>query len=373
MTSNQQNSPNSWIEQGGSFVAFFAIFALLAWQVTAPLMIGLLWAALLAFTVKPVYDYFNRRIRFRKQPAPSLAAGITLVIVGFVIIIPLVLIFFSLGNEVTKLVASAGNFFSGLEPDQARDPYAYVPSWMPDWITSQVVSFLTDTEAVTASLQKLAAWTGTFLTGFSRRIIQGASSLALDLAIILMTSFFFIRDGGAILAYIKSITPLCADEKELFFSRAKHMVNSVVYGIVLTVAIQALLGAIGWWIAGLNSPAFFGMLMFFFGMFPAGTSVVWLPGAIYLAATGHVKSAVFLLLWGGALVSMIDNLMRPFLIKATGNGEEISTLLIIIGLFGGVIAWGFIGVFLGPLVMVLFTIVLDIYRARRLKRQEDFS
>jgi predicted PurR-regulated permease PerM len=263
-----------------------------------------------------------------------------------------------------------GDFVAALTPSEARAPYSYVPSWTPQWLANQIVAFFSDTDAIREAVQKAAAWAGMFLTGFSKRIIQGMSAFVFDLVIVFMTSFFFIRDGERIIWYLESITPLSHDEKKLFFSRAKHMVNSVVYGIVLTVAIQAALGAAGWWFAGLPSPAFFGMLMFFFGMLPGGTSIIWAPGAVYLAIKGDYRHALFLFLWGAVLVSTIDNFLRPFLIKATGNGEEASTLLIIIGLFGGVIAWGFIGVFLGPLVMVLFTIVLDIYRSRWTGRPE---
>jgi predicted PurR-regulated permease PerM len=140
----------------------------------------------------------------------------------------------------------------------------------------------------------------------------------------MMVSFFFIRDGAGIVEYIKSVTPLSEDEKDMFFSRTKKLLNSVIFGILLTVAIQAVLGGIGWWFVGLGSPAFFGMLMFFFGMFPAGTSVVWIPGGIYLILSGDVKGGIILLVWGAAVVGTVDNLLRPFLISGgKGKDEEI--------------------------------------------------
>ena len=153
----------------------------------------------------------------------------------------------------------------------------------------------------------------------------------------------------------------------MFFSRTKKLLNSVIFGIILTVAIQAILGGLGWWFVGLSTPAFFGMLMFFFGMFPAGTAVVWIPGGLYLILSGDIKGGILLLAWGSIVVGTIDNLLRPFLIsggKSKGKGEEIPTLLVILGLFGGVIKWGFLGVFLGPLILVLFLLIFDLYRYR---------
>ena len=130
-------------------------------------------------------------------------------------------------------------------------------------------------------------------------------------------------------------------------------------------------GGVNWILVGLGNPAFFGMLMFFFGMFPAGTAVVWIPGGLYLLLTGDIKNGAILLLWGTAIVGTVDNLLRPILISGGKEGEEIPTLLIIMGLFGGVISWGFLGIFLGPLVLVLFTLVFDIYRSRLLAAKAE--
>ena len=183
-----------------------------------------------------------------------------------------------------------------------------------------------------------------------------------------MVSFFFIRDGEKIIDYIESVTPLEPEEKQNFFSQISGILNSIIYGIIFTVAVQAVLGAIGWWIVGLGNPVFFGMLMFFFGMFPAGTAVVWVPGAIYLAFTGDLKNAAILFVWGAAIVGTIDNLLRPYLISSGGRGGvEISTLVIILGLFGGVMKWGFLGVFVGPLLLVLFISVCGLYKKRWLE------
>ena len=233
------------------------------------------------------------------------------------------------------------------------------------------MSFLSDSAAVKAFVQNVAKWLGGFLTDISGRLIHGASSMLFNTMLTLMVSFFFIRDGGRMVDYLKSVTPLAEAERENFFCRTRSVLQSVVYGVLLTVMIQACLGGLGWWFVGLGNPAFFGMLMFFFGLFPAGTTVVWLPGAIYLFLTGDAKNGAILLIWGAAVVGMVDNALRPFLISGGKSGEEIPTLTIILGLFGGVIAWGFIGIFLGPLVLVLFMVVFEIYRTRQLQKLES--
>ena len=350
----------------GAFLLFMAVFAVLAWEVARPLMTALLWAAMLSFVVTPTYDKIHAAFGGR---FPSLASGLTLVLLGFVFLLPLAIIFTTLGSELVGIVRQIYFFVERLELNQAGDAKQLIPTWTPLWIEHRVLNFLHDSSAVNSVVQKAAQWIGTFLTNISGSLLHGASSLLFNMVVTLMVSFFFIRDGRAIVDYVKSVTPLSEDETDAFFTRTGEVLNSVILGSLLTVACQALLGGIGWWFVGLDSPAFFGMLMFFAGLFPAGTILVWGPGSLYLLCTGDAKNAIILFLWGAGVVSVIDNILKPFLISGGKPGREIPTLTIVIGLFGGVVAWGFIGIFLGPLVLVLFTAVLDIYRARKQRFQ----
>ncbi len=355
-----------------AFIFFMAVFALLAWQVTHPLMMAIIWAGMLSFIVQPVYLHLTGLAggRFR-----NISAAAALCLVAVLFIIPLIYIIASLGSEISKIIGAITDFISRNEINQTKDLVDLIPSWFPDWLKDYLKDFLLDSGSVRDFVQRTAQWIGGYLTNISKSLIHGVSSILIEMVLVMMVSFFFIRDGAGIIEYIKSVTPLSEDERTMFFSRTKRLLNSVIFGILLTVAIQAVLGGIGWWFVGLSSPAFFGMLMFFFGMFPAGTSIVWIPGGIYLLLSGDVKGGIMLLAWGSIVVGTVDNLLRPFLIsggKTKGNGEDIPTLLVILGLFGGVIKWGFLGVFLGPLILVLFLLIFDLYRTRCcLKRDGD--
>lgn len=134
----------------------------------------------------------------------------------------------------------------------------------------------------------------------------------------------------------------------------------MVYGITFTAGIQATLGALGWWKAGLEAPIIFGAIMFVLAMIPfVGTPMVLLPGAAYLAATGSLKAAIYLAIWAIAVVSTVDNFIRPIFIS---EGSNIHILIVFVGVVGGLAAWGFIGLFLGPLIISLFIFFLDSYR-----------
>ncbi len=348
------------------FLIFFLFFALLAWDITAPIATPLLWAAMLSFISAPIYRFVSRRML--RERFPSIAAGVTLALLLIICIAPIICALSTLGAEAAGMGAKFSQLLNKIQHQAYSGRDFNFPAWLPLWAADYAASFLENSAAVKSLLQSFAQWSAKFLSSLSAHIIEQGSSFILNAMITTMISFFFIRDGVKIINYIKSVIPLSPDESEDFFSRTGSLLNSIVYGIILTVALQALVGGVGWWFVGLGSPALFGMLMFFFGMFPAGTAVVWVPGSIYLALTGDLKNAAILFVWGLAVVGTIDNLLRPFLISGRGGGSEIPTLLIIMGLFGGVMVYGFLGIFIGPLILVLFVSVCDLYRKRWLER-----
>lgn len=350
------------------FIVFFSLMALLAWKITAPLMMALMWSGMLAFTVMPLYKKINS---FLGGKFSGIASVITLFIMIFSVIAPLLAILVTLGSEVSHLTSTVTGFLAQIEPNELKNPVELLPASFPSWARDYFASFLSDGASVRAFLQRAAQWTGAFLTALSKNLIMSASSVLFEIMVVLMTSFFFIRDGEKIVKYLRALLPLSKEESHAFFKRTNDTLHSIIFGILLTVAIQAFLGALGWWFVGLANPAFFGLLMFLFGMLPAGTAAVWFPGAIYLFLTGDVKNGAILLAWGVLIVGTIDNMLRPLLISGGKEGDEIPTLLIVLGLFGGLIAWGFLGIFLGPLVLVLFSIVVDIYRTRVIKGREQ--
>ena len=349
------------------FIVFFALFALLAWKITQPLMLAITWAALLSFVIHPIYEKILQWTHGRFQSA---AAAFTLVILCLCIMLPLFGMAGSLIKELSGITSLVTPFMSKVQFGEFNVQTLALPAWLPNWAAHSLNSFLKDSEALNALMQNFAQWFGGFLTNISKELFRWTSSFFFDVMIIVMVSFFFIRDGSAIVEYLKNSTPLMADEKEIFFSRAKNVLSSVVFGMLVTVAVQALLGGLGWWFVGLGNPTLFGVLMFFVGMFPAGTAVVWIPGGLYLLLTGDVKNGAILLIWGTVIVGTVDNFLRPFLISG-GDGGKIPTMLVVLGLFGGAMAWGFLGIFFGPLVLVLFSIVFDIFRSRWIKRRAE--
>lgn len=207
------------------------------------------------------------------------------------------------------------------------------------------------------------------VASFSRGFLGNAFQLVYQLIVITVATFFFIRDGHVLMEYLKDILPLPKKEREVLFDRATQILQAVIYGLTFTAGIQAVLGGLGWWGVGLTAPVLFSAVMFIFALIPfIGTPMVLIPGAIYLAATGQWKSAIFLAVWALAVVASIDNLIRPLFIS---GGSKVHLLIVFIGVIGGLAAWGILGLFYGPLLISMFVFFLDSYRHLWLKFKKE--
>ena len=178
--------------------------------------------------------------------------------------------------------------------------------------------------------------------------------------------FFILRDGTVWFSRLASLLPLDAGHRKALFTRLGKVLRAVVYGCGLTAIVQGTLVAIGFAITGLSGPVVFGVLATLLALLPfGGAAVVWVPGVLYLFATGHVGLGIFLLAWGG-VVSISDNFIRPMIIS---RYTPVPTLLVFLGVVGGVGAFGPIGFIIGPVILVLATELLR-YAEGSLKRSD---
>jgi predicted PurR-regulated permease PerM len=146
--------------------------------------------------------------------------------------------------------------------------------------------------------------------------------------------------------------------------------RAVFLGIGLTALVQGMLVGVGFWIAGLPSPLVFGVVAVLVSLIPmVGAALVWAPGALFLAAHGEYGHAIFLAAWGAIVVGMVDNFLRPVLISGRA---EVPTLAVFVGVMGGLAAFGFIGLFLGPIVLGLL-VALFRYESEMLAAAPDRS
>lgn len=339
------------------FVVLLVFFAVVSWYVIKPLAIPLMWSILFSYFAFPLYKYLHGKLFDGKYK--NLAAAISTGVILIFIAIPLLLLTMFVTREGIRI--SRHILESGLISGSYTDIITRMKTIPIFGGFVNELDLITELPIVDALIRDGAMLVTGFLRTISGQIFESFLKLLLILLIVSITSFFLVRDGEAMIKYVSELLPLKTEERMGFVKRMAVMLKAVVCGIIMTAAIQGTLGGLGWWYVGLSHPVFFGFCMFVTAMIPfVGTPSVWIPGGVALFIAGDISGCVILLLWGLLVVSSIDNIIKPIFIS---EGSKIHMLLIFIGLFGGLYAWGFLGVFVGPLLLSLGLFLLNIYHS----------
>ena len=329
-------------------ILLLALLGACAW-VLAPFFSALFWAAVLAFASWPLMRLLTRVLDGRETTAAGILTGGWMVLVA----VPLVLLGFNLADHIRD----ATELFKDFQVDGLPDP----PSWLVGLplIGERLEGAWTriDEEGVAllATVRPYLGQVGNWLLARSAQIGGGMLELALSLVLV----FFFYRDGPRMAAFAHSLL-----ERLIGSGRADHYldlvagtVQRVVNGVIGTAAAQALLALIGFYIAGIPGALVLGLLTFILSLIPMGQPLVWIPATAWLVSQGQYGMAVFLGIWGTFVISGVDNVLKPYLISRGGN---LPLVVVLLGVFGGILAFGFMGLFLGPtLLAVAYSLLGD--------------
>jgi predicted PurR-regulated permease PerM len=196
------------------------------------------------------------------------------------------------------------------------------------------------------------------VASMSGGVVLSALGTLIGFFFMLFLLFFFLRDGREMFEKLQRLIPVPAEHREQLFNHLSSVTRGVFYGIGLTAICQGLLVGIGFMIAGLPSPVVFGVLAAILALLPAGgAAIVWIPGMLYLAASGHWGMAVFMLVWG-IIVSTSDNILRPVLVA---RYAPVSAFMVFVGVVGGIAAFGTIGIVVGPVFLALVAAILEYF------------
>ncbi|MBW3012591.1 AI-2E family transporter, partial [Candidatus Woesearchaeota archaeon] len=205
-----------------------------------------------------------------------------------------------------------------------------------------------------------------YLLNYGGSFIFKIPGRIVDLFIFIIMLFFFLIDGRKLLGFIKELLPLDKRHQDHLYNQTKDTIYAVLYGHFLTAFVQGIIGGLIFYFLGISNPVFWGAAMTLFAIIPIGTWVVWAPAAIGLIFAG-IASGNTVLIWKGIIlfilgigfISLIDNIIKPYLI---GTKTKIHMGIIILGLFGGLVWFGLIGIFLGPLILMLMLAMVNIYK-----------
>ena len=337
------------------FVLLLFFFVVVSWYIIKPLAIPLIWSILFSYFAHPLYKFMHRRLFGEKYR--NVAAAISTGVILIFIAIPLLLLTMFVTREGIRI--SRHIMESGLISGSYQDIILMIKNIPIFGSFVHELDLITELPILDAIVKNGAQLVTRFLRTISSQIFESILKILFLMLSVAITSFFLVRDGEKMINYISELLPLKSEERSGFIKRTAVMLRAVVCGIIMTAGVQGVLGGAGWWFVGLPHPVFFGFCMFMTAMIPfVGTPAIWLPGSFALLLANDIKNCVILLLWGLLVVSSIDNVIKPMFIS---EGSKIHMLLVFIGLFGGLYAWGFIGVFVGPLLLSLAMFLLDIY------------
>ena len=322
-------------------IAAVTILVIGCFMVLKPFLAAILAAAILCFSTCPFYRLIERWTGGR----PWLAALAMTLLFIVVLVLPLAVIAVSFADDVPLLVERLRELLAGGLPDPPRW-IASLPL-VGDSLDSTWREHAGDRARLLEELKRLSAPARQGLVQAGVIVGEGV----LQLTLIAFIGYFFYRHGAALTQALRNALERVAGKMSGgLLQTVGGTINGVVYGIVGTGLAQAAVAAIGFFIAGVPGPLLLGFLTFFLSIVPAGPPLLWIGASAWLFYEGEVGWAVFMAIWGFLVISGIDNVVKPLLIS---RGASLPFVLVLLGVFGGILAFGFVGIFLGPTLLAV--------------------
>src|SRR5262245_11457157 len=338
---------------------FFAVLGLLLYQMflfLVPFLRPLGWAAILALTFYPLTAWLVHLVRGSR----AIAASILVVAVLAVAVIPSILLGSLLVREAAAAYDRVRDMVQSGELNRMLEQLRTSrPGVLFDRLASPIIDSL-DLDlsqillgATSYVSQQIALQTGAIARNVLESVVSGS--------LMLLALFFFFRDGDRMSVAIRDLLPMDREHKDEVFTRVYDTLTAVVQSMIVLAVAQGLLGGFGYWaIGGLPFSVLLGFLTGVASSLPpCGAACVWAPAALYLLVTGQVLRGILMLLWGLLAVSGVDNIIRPLFI---GGRARLPTFLLLFAILGGMSVYGFLGVFLAPVILAALLSFVDIYR-----------
>lgn len=318
---------------------------LLSYQVLQFFLVPVAWAGILAFVTWPIYA----RLAQAAPDMRNLTALAMTIALAATFVVPVIGLVVMLKEDVAAAYLMLRDEYS-IDKLRLPDFVRGIP-WLGNWLQSLLDALANDREELRRqALTWVEPWIGKLGV-----IASNVTHVVANMGLALLTVFFFYRDGEVLAQQFGRVLRLFVGRRAQHYVRAiGDTTKAVVYGIVLTAVAQGTLAGLGYWVAGVRAPALLGGITALVALVPFGTPFVWGSAGIWLLVTGHTVEGIGLLVWGTLVVSSVDNLIRPMVIS---SATRIPFLLVMFGVIGGLIAFGPVGLFLGPVVLAVLLAV----------------
>ncbi len=325
------------------FYGIVLLLAYLTFLIVSPFLAPLAWAAVLVVLTYPVYERLVPRI------GPTAAAVATTAGVLLVIMLPLIFVMIAFIRQGLQAVQ---NF-------ELKFESGHFTAAAHLWDRLQARFPTLGSDDLTTSLQTYGEKAASFVAAKMGTVLQHTAIFLFHLFVTMLVMFYLYRDGESLMVRFREILPFAGHNRDRMLVDARNMIFASVTSSLLAAAAHGVLGALAFAIAGVSAPIFWGVMMGFFSLIPVvGGALIWVPLAASLMIGGHWIRGLVVLVLCGVIVALVDNVLRPWLISGR---TEIGGLLVFLGVLGGIGAFGLLGLVLGPVVLAMVTILLEVY------------
>lgn len=325
-------------------LAATAVAFYLCYVIARPFLAPLVWALALAVLITPFY---RRAGRFIKNK--NLTAGLATLLVAVVAVVLLVIVGRQVGREIWQNVESVQQ---GIESGEWREGIE------GSRYGAEFLRVLEDEVNLRATLEQTISQVPGFVSDF----LSGSISIVMQTIVAFLALFFFLRDGDQFLRGVRWVIPLSGPETELIFKRVVDTLYATVFTELLLAIMQGTLGGLIFWVLGLPAPFLWGFVMGVLAFLPiVGTWTIWFPTAVVLMIGGEWVKGLVLIAWGILVLSLLSSMLYPVLI---GDRLRLNTLLVFVAIFGGITAFGTVGIIVGPMVVALTISLIEIWKNR---------
>ncbi len=316
-----------------------------------PFFSAILWAGILTYTTWPMYEWVRHHFRLGRITSAALMVGV----VAVVVVLPLALAVPGGASDIDQIRKTVQ------EALQAGLPGA--PAWL-DGVPLVGPSASTLWNSWAADLSSMVNFFRPYFGIAGEVVLQAVLGLANGVLLFLLAlfvAFFFYAGGENLAAHAVAILRRVAGaQADRLITVTGSTIRGVVYGILGTAVVQGILTSLGLWITGVPRPLLLGVIAGGLSVLPVGAPVVWIPAGLWLLSQGQIVWGVVLLVYGVVAVSGADSVIRPFFIS---RGASLPFLLTMLGVLGGALAFGLLGVFVGPVLLgVGYTLVVEYAR-----------
>lgn len=333
-------------------VTFFGLIGILSIAILyifLPFFYPIFWAGVISIVFYPIYKVLDRHIK-----SPSVNSGLMLLIVLAVLIIPLTLFSLLIINESTKLFNSVTE--SNVVPS-ADNVTEGLTSWAQGTVFEPYISGVR--EKWTEYAQSASKVAGGYVLGIAKSITQLSAKFLLMFFLMLYTLFFFFRDGEKMVKRVMHLSPLGDRYEAMLVDRFTATIRATLKGTFIVGGIQGILGGLLFAFVGVPGALVWGVIMIVMALIPAiGPSIVWAPAGIIMLSLGYTWQGLTILIFGFAVISVIDNLLRPIIV---GKDIEMHPVIVLFSTLGGLILFGLSGFIIGPVIAALYMAVVSIY------------